>query len=135
MFGPFDFPPRPQEGEAESVTAAGKEAARCQGELICEMLFILLAEYLGESEARQLMVARIEKLAKKKRVARKPSHDDLLLRAHADVLTEVKAVGGKLGSAPRKAAERIIAQNPGRFTNSAAIEKRLRRLLKARRDK
>jgi hypothetical protein len=136
QFGPFPFPPWPLEGESVDVAASRRERTRYCGGGICDLLFILLATHLGEPEARQFMVARIEKLAGHKRAARKPSHDDFLLQVHAAVLEEIKVAGGKPGRAPRLAAERIHFLYPRRLgPNPEAIQKHIRRLLKTRRDK
>jgi hypothetical protein len=59
QFGPFPFPPWPREGESASLASRRRALARYQGGAICELLFILLVEHLGVSEARRLMERRI----------------------------------------------------------------------------
>ena len=125
----FGLPIRPACRETYEARAWRKADARWRGEIILVKLFSRLKNNLGNSETARLFEACIKRcVGRGERVSRNPAHDDFLLQAFEGQAAST----GDRESAPREAAEIIDSIYPGKHGNSAtAIEKRIRRLLKA----
>jgi hypothetical protein len=126
----FGLPVPPSGPETARARLWRQAIARRDGELVLRELFCKLKINLGEVEARRLF-DRCSKLPRKRqhRGVSDPARDAKLLDMYdlAAEATDNKA------SVPRLIAERLHGSDTGKFGNSVdAIEKHLRRLLKAR---
>jgi hypothetical protein len=119
-------------GATESARARLLRQAfvRHQGEILAGRLFAFLQAHLGDSGARRLFARFSTRRTSRGRGASNPMQDEELLDMY-DAAAEETA---NQASVPAQLAARLDESEPGGYGNSAeAIAKRIRRLLKKRR--
>jgi hypothetical protein len=124
------LPVPPSTPETASARLWRQEIARREGELVLRELFHNLKINLGEAEARRLFdhCSKPQRRRQSRGVS-DPVRDAKLLDMY-DLAAEAT---DNRASMPRRTAERLYGSGPGKFGSSVdAIEKHLRRLLKAR---
>jgi hypothetical protein len=131
----FGIPKKPIEKEASSQLQWREATTKFKAEMVLAEIFINLRLSLGESSARKLFdpYKTLQLLRKRgSHGERDSSKNEILLRLY-DRLAENSP---RICGVPRMMAVALHRDQPGLYGNSAeAIEKQIRRLVKARTNK